>query len=565
MGARVGHLISVGHMRTVMAVLLGLLGVAGCWPAQRVLAASGDHVVLPFACTVQSGKLVVQPSQPRYYRISDRGPARAFTVCAPGKQTDCRVLTAHRFDILCVGGSVAWRDVAAKGTELLGGGARVVRDRLQFQFRGKPAPWRAAKCDAGSWPPQGHPAGLVADAFPARGCVATGRFDKDKPFLTFPAGYAPLAELGGRLLVAGADIRVAAAPPPAKHPRRGTPSVGDNDAAPGPAKDGVAGLSRAIAPVAQAAKSASEKRTALPQPELRPSAPGPEPVKVAAPVPQADPQRVPNPIGVPAPALAQPAVATTTGQEAGVRALAQNWLTIVALAPSERDGLPQSPDVSRGLVVLLIALALMAGMISSAIWIVIRDRRPPFRPLDAYEVILRRDGLDLSQPHAQVCADMCQSAQTLIGQVHGRVGELRGVAPLRRTLLREVRDVERFLASLISTMPEDEEGWRRTRTKLQRVINDMVRLQDIVESAHRSLADGSLVARGLPTDRSEALEVLGANEHASERILKRLVDALRATWHPDHAVDDADRQAREERIKQINVAWDLVCGKRAEA
>jgi curved DNA-binding protein CbpA len=37
-----------------------------------------------------------------------------------------------------------------------------------------------------------------------------------------------------------------------------------------------------------------------------------------------------------------------------------------------------------------------------------------------------------------------------------------------------------------------------------------------------------------------------------------VVDGLRQSWHPDHAKDEPDRQRREERIKQINIAWDLI-------
>ena len=48
----------------------------------------------------------------------------------------------------------------------------------------------------------------------------------------------------------------------------------------------------------------------------------------------------------------------------------------------------------------------------------------------------------------------------------------------------------------------------------------------------------------------------------SESIAKKLVDALRMNWHPDHAKDDADRCQREDRIKEINIAWELINGKR---
>jgi DnaJ-class molecular chaperone len=37
------------------------------------------------------------------------------------------------------------------------------------------------------------------------------------------------------------------------------------------------------------------------------------------------------------------------------------------------------------------------------------------------------------------------------------------------------------------------------------------------------------------------------------------------TWHPDHARDEQDRLLREDRIKQINIAWELISDKRQAA
>jgi hypothetical protein len=66
----------------------------------------------------------------------------------------------------------------------------------------------------------------------------------------------------------------------------------------------------------------------------------------------------------------------------------------------------------------------------------------------------------------------------------------------------------------------------------------------------------------LPSTLSEALEVLGAGPETGADMLKVIVKRLRRTWHPDHAAHEKDRQTRERRLKQINVAWDIVCGKR---
>lgn len=66
----------------------------------------------------------------------------------------------------------------------------------------------------------------------------------------------------------------------------------------------------------------------------------------------------------------------------------------------------------------------------------------------------------------------------------------------------------------------------------------------------------------LPTTMSEAFDVLGVDPDASSDIMKNTVRRLRRALHPDHALDEEDRRLRERRLKQINVAWDIVSGKR---
>ncbi len=70
----------------------------------------------------------------------------------------------------------------------------------------------------------------------------------------------------------------------------------------------------------------------------------------------------------------------------------------------------------------------------------------------------------------------------------------------------------------------------------------------------------------IPQTRVEALQMLGVgvSPNATETAMKKVVDGLRLSWHPDLAKDEADRQLREFRLKQINAAWDLIQGKRLE-
>ncbi len=68
--------------------------------------------------------------------------------------------------------------------------------------------------------------------------------------------------------------------------------------------------------------------------------------------------------------------------------------------------------------------------------------------------------------------------------------------------------------------------------------------------------------RWLPGTMSEALDVLGVDPDASRDMMKTTVTRLRRALHPDHALDEEDRRLRERRLKQINVAWEIVSGKR---
>lgn len=69
----------------------------------------------------------------------------------------------------------------------------------------------------------------------------------------------------------------------------------------------------------------------------------------------------------------------------------------------------------------------------------------------------------------------------------------------------------------------------------------------------------------MPQSVQEAYQMLGINDEAAPNVAKKLVDALRMSWHPDFARDENDRQMREARMKQINAAWDLIKNRREAA
>ena len=96
------------------------------------------------------------------------------------------------------------------------------------------------------------------------------------------------------------------------------------------------------------------------------------------------------------------------------------------------------------------------------------------------------------------------------------------------------------------------------------LVRELERIRRIAESAAASFTGGRQTCT-LPRTTSEAYDVLRVNADVSEDVLKKIVDALRMSWHPDHARDEQDRKAREERMRQINVAWDIITSKREAA
>jgi DnaJ-domain-containing protein 1 len=69
----------------------------------------------------------------------------------------------------------------------------------------------------------------------------------------------------------------------------------------------------------------------------------------------------------------------------------------------------------------------------------------------------------------------------------------------------------------------------------------------------------------VPRTREEACRVLGVSPDADEAAMKKVVQGLWQSWHPDLATSTSDRQLREQRTTQINVAWDILSGKQATA
>jgi hypothetical protein len=119
-----------------------------------------------------------------------------------------------------------------------------------------------------------------------------------------------------------------------------------------------------------------------------------------------------------------------------------------------------------------------------------------------------------------------------------------------------LQDVDRQLQT---RAPEKSAAIIRT------LLRDLDRISRISRSAAREAQSVSGDDDSIPQSMAEAYRILGMNADAAPQVAKKLVDALRMSWHPDHARDEADRVRREGRMKQINAAWDMIKDRRAAA
>ena len=134
--------------------------------------------------------------------------------------------------------------------------------------------------------------------------------------------------------------------------------------------------------------------------------------------------------------------------------------------------------------------------------------------------------------------------------------------PLREVLEQEIGLVRQRLAIVKAQASDGPEAAHKAAPVFRSLVRDLERVRRISESAALSFS-GVRVAGRMPRTKSEAYDALGVNADVSAETLKKLVDALRMCWHPDLARDEQDRLVREERIKCINVSWELISGKRA--
>jgi DnaJ domain len=467
------------------------------------LAQARERLVMPFDCGLEGGHVKLAPAVPKSYPIIGTRDEEAITTCRPPLASGCRTLMVHRFVISCGGVGVAWMRVVAAIGRTGASHAWVDDGRLTVTLPARNA--------------QG-PGGACFDGMPAEGrnrlerrvvfmqeCLPWRRRLADVDHVVLPEGYAPVGEFGARLQLVSAD----------------------------------AGYS-----IDEARLDAGLDDAAL------------VPGRGATLLAKADPQAAVDPAGA------------IYGGSHGATMAADEWVTVVR---AERDygGVPPSAKTASlpsAWMLFLFALGLMtaagaAHLRASRLW--------PARVLASAPRLaraFRRDAPEHAGRRAFSAHSLTNAGAAVAAffvQTEAAVAQLKGAGPLRDVLQSELKHLRERLSNVEAGAREGVPP-ANTGPHYRALVRELERIRRIAESAAASLSGGR-PSNTLPRTTSEAYDVLGVNADVSEDVLKKIVDALRMSWHPDHARDEEDRRAREERIRQINVAWDLIISKRVAA
>ena len=520
-----------------------------------------EGVSLPVSCDVRSDRVILQPSPPTTYEIVSERRRDVFSACRPDRPHDCRPVLIYRFEVACGEETVEWMDLAAALMSASGSRVSVKNDRLHIRPRPKSG---LGKCDTAD----------PAFSF-MKACDPWMQDPTLNPDWVLPPGFAPVHEVGARFVELPPADTVDSPPPQSDPP----PAAAESDVAlqshapeiPVPVLDTATETAEAPEPSAADPELSTTDAT-IDEPVAQHSMPAR--ADSAVPLPAPEPQSKSEPDLRMVSLSGWSSTVTATGEEVRSRPGLQFLSTLEHFAARL-----QHLRLEQEFTAALMGIALLSGLLSGIGWYSARSRRigaPAFTAAEHQPMSLRPSspqptgfkpstGTLLVPSDEKMCGELCRTAHTMLQQIDARVDELQGVAPLRRVLQREMRNLEQFLTAVMAASPAEPEEWRRMRNRLQRIVKELHRLRDIVEGAYRSLSGGGFTSREPPRDRYEAYEALGANPDISLRTLKKLVDALRACWHPDLAKDEPDRLAREERMKRINIAWDIITSKRQEA
>jgi hypothetical protein len=496
-------------MRVLLGSRVSLL-IAASLVVVGTASRADELLVMPYSCSVVGGQPVLTRSQDEGHRVLGQREQRHFTACSPVNPGMCRHWTLYRFDLDCGGVRVPWVSAVAATGGTRNGRAWVEDGRLRVRV----GPWwnmaPGDPCARRSGYDDRWQSGGLARYCAERKTLAP------PATVEMPFGFAPMLGIDG-VFVAATAQKPNTVPAP-------TPTISI------PASPRVASIETPQPPRSEAAprdakaKEAPAKNRPAPEAESQPTSPpfAPPPTTSAAPGSPTKP-RIINRLDPP-PAARQTPSTTVVQKTPTPRAEASAESTSApehdekaTVHVNEKQTDPRTEDKP-------ISVSLLGTISSASTTVVVSMAGLTLLLIAAFAWMRRRESAQLAGAASR------EFASVSLGALGGRE-KLPAMPAIARGVARQLSSVGQAPPS------------------------------------HRSASAPSGWGDAIPRTREEALQVLGmgVTPDASETAIKKIVDGLRLSWHPDYANDPGDLQIRELRLKQINAAWEIVTGKRAQA
>jgi hypothetical protein len=523
-------------------------------------AASGaERVRMPFDCAISEGRARLYPSEgDRSYAVVGAHERQVFSTCSPGDPNNCRNWLIHRFAFECDGQRVTWLEAAGSAARGANWDAWVEAGRFTMRMN---RDWAVAPARrARHWGWRGRFAGRPGfgaegrDDFDDRPGFGNQAYDEDH-VVSLPPGFAPVMGIP-LTFTGGTEPQVALGKEPGgRESGDWAPRTSDTYAPP----LGSAGPESGAAAVE--GWSATPATPDLPEraPPRRPAAATAaksEPAKTQTakaetPKPEADLAPLLGSAGSAAPTAA----ATSTSPAAPAAPVASAPAPAAAAPPQAAPGTVQEPKIlnapaAAGAATIAKTAGASADVPAAASTSGGERRTAAAGPAAAAGAATAPEtaALPASQP-------MDSGALASGALATGIAASLLVVLSISAfALWRRVRTVSAIAdARDISSITLDRAPKVTVPVRADRPAAAPV-------SGDRTVPPtlGAIEDYPVPTSYEQALSILGAAPDATPSALKKIVDGMRQSWHPDNASSEADRRLREKRLRQINVAWDLI-------
>jgi hypothetical protein len=523
------------NVRLVIAAVVILIG------GQTAPLGAAEAVRLPMSCGYAANRvtLVPSPSDQLYVIVSDR-EHKTIRGCAPGMAAKCRNWEVYRFDVMCGGRPVSWRLVAGQLLSIASSPEK--RDAL---FRAHLEPWEVRSLLT-------EPEYAPVDEF-------GGRIQSlaDKPL--------PQRQPGRDLASARAEMATETVSPPAGSPRSEQDTISPKKEPPK-----VAAASLSLQSEASPPPGVMSQQPSMPVTSADAKARG-EKVNIAASAPPAADAKAADIMAMsPVDGTKHEGGPASDPEIVTAEAVSGAPPASESTAQPEKSSSSFFPIVLASAIVLssVLVLTIVSLMIVGAmVWRKWASSRVRARYSGIVRVVYENEAAEAEPADADALAEACRELMKQVAaelvKAMTAVNSLKGGPALQTALHGELEAIRRSVGFTpqIRGTPGEKKDWKQIKSQLTASLQGAQRIIGIAQAARTAFSSVHPAALEVITTRLEAYAFLGVNANASEIAMKKAVNALRECWHPDLATNEEDRRLREIRIKQINVAWDLISGK----